>query len=101
MALKLSSSSCLRLKSRTKNQIGHLVYPQLGNRKKGTGKKAPTAQLDDMLAKAKIDDNLISKLGEGMKHLGEQASKMGEVADASVATKGYSDALGESVKPRG
>ena len=28
-----------------------------------------------------------------MKHLGEQASKMGEVADASVATKGYSDAL--------
>ena len=67
-----------------------LVYPQLGEK---AGGKAPTAQLDDMLAKAKIDDNLISKLGEGMKHLGEQASKMGEVADASVATKGYSDAL--------
>ena len=64
------------------------VYPQLA-----TGGKAPTAQLDDMLAKANIDDNLISKLGEGMKHLGEQASKMGEVADASVATKDYSDAL--------
>ena len=69
----------------------HLVYPQLKGDKSGS--KAPTEQLDDMLAKAKIDDNLISKLGEGMKHLGEQASKMGEVADASVATKGYSDAL--------
>ena len=69
-----------------------LVYPQLATGEKAGG-KAPTAQLDDMLAKAKIDDNLISKLGEGMKHLGEQASKMGEVADASVATKGYSDAL--------
>ena len=64
------------------------VYPQLK-----TGSKAPTAQLDDMLSKANIDEKLISKLGEGMKHLGEQASKMGEVADASVATKGYSDAL--------
>ena len=28
-----------------------------------------------------------------MRHLGEQASKMGEVADASVAAKGYSDSL--------
>ena len=69
----------------------HRVYPQLKGDKSGS--KAPTEQLDDMLVKAKIDDNLISKLGEGMKHLGEQASKMGEVADASVATKGYSDAL--------
>ncbi|MDA9755941.1 gliding motility protein GldL [Flavobacteriales bacterium] len=66
----------------------HRVYPQLK-----PGAKAPTAQLDDMLSKANIDEKLISKLGEGMKHLGEQASKMGEVADASVATKGYSDAL--------
>ncbi|HCL45944.1 MAG TPA: hypothetical protein DHW55_01690, partial [Flavobacteriales bacterium] len=30
---------------------------------------------------------------DGMRHLGEQASKMGEVADASVAAKGYSDSL--------
>ena len=68
-----------------------LVYPQLAT---GEGKgKTPTAQLDDMLSKANIDSKLISKLGEGMRHLGEQATKMGEVADASVATKGYSDAL--------
>ena len=47
----------------------------------------PTQQLDDMLSKANIDSNMITKLGDGMRHLGEQASKMGEVADASVAAK--------------
>ena len=68
-----------------------LVYPQLAT---GEGAdKTPTQQLDDMLSKASIDSNMITKLGDGMRHLGEQASKMGEVADASVATKGYSDSL--------
>ena len=70
-----------------------LVYPELSTGKDAKGSKKPTQQLDEMLSKANIDEKLISKLGEGMKHLGEQASKMGEVADASVATKGYSDAL--------
>ena len=68
-----------------------LVYPQLSTGK--GAQKTPTQQLDDMLSKSNIDTEVISKLGEGMRHLGEQASKMGEVADASVATKGYSDAL--------
>ena len=68
-----------------------LVYPQLAT---GEGAdKTPTQQLDDMLSKASIDSNIITKLGDGMRHLGEQASKMGEVADASVAAKGYSDSL--------
>ena len=68
-----------------------LVYPQLAT---GEGAdKTPTQQLDDMLTKASIDSDMITKLGDGMRHLGEQASKMGEVADASVATKGYSDSL--------
>ena len=68
-----------------------LVYPQLAT---GEGAvKTPTQQLDDMLSKASIDSNMITKLGDGMRHLVEQASKMGEVADASVAAKGYSDSL--------
>lgn len=68
-----------------------LVYPQLAT---GEGAdRTPTQQLDDMLSKASIDSNMITKLGDGMRHLGEQASKMGEVADASVAAKGYSDSL--------
>ena len=68
-----------------------LVYPQLAT---GEGaEKTPTQQLDNMLADANIDATIIEKLGDGMRHLGEQATKMGEVADASVATKDYSDAL--------
>ena len=68
-----------------------LVYPQLAT---GEGAdKPPTQQLDDMLSKASIDSDMITKLGDGMRHLGEQASKMGEVANASVAAKGYSDSL--------
>ena len=68
-----------------------LVYPQLAT---GEGaEKTPTQQLDNMLADANIDAAIIEKLGDGMRHLGEQATKMGEVADASVATKDYSDAL--------
>ena len=68
-----------------------LVYPQLAT---GEGAdRTPTQQLDDMLSKASIDSNMITKLGDGMRHLGEQASKMGEVANASVAAQGYSDSL--------
>ena len=43
-----------------------IVYPQLKTGEKA-GSKAPTAQLDDMLSKANIDEKLISKLGEGIK----------------------------------
>jgi gliding motility-associated protein GldL len=68
-----------------------LVYPQLAT---GEGvERTPTQQLDAMLNDANIDSTVIEKLGDGMRHLGEQANKMGEVADASVATKDYSDAL--------
>ena len=41
----------------------------------GDGPKPPTRQLDDMLAKANIDEELINNLGDGMRHLGEQAAK--------------------------
>ena len=40
-----------------------------------------------MLAKANIDEELISNLGDGMRHLGEQAAKMGEAADVGAAAQ--------------
>ncbi len=76
-----------------------LVYPELATPKDGSAplpkKKAGTVteQLDDMLKEANIETELLERLGDGMRHLGEQASKMGEVADASVATKEYSASL--------
>jgi len=42
-----------------------------------------------MLAEAKIGPDLIASLGEGMKNLGDQAGKMSNIADASVATSEY------------
>jgi gliding motility-associated protein GldL len=69
-----------------------LVYPQLATGE-GADALSPTEQLDDMLKDANIDSDVLERLGHGLRHLGDQASKMGEVADASVATQDYSDSL--------
>ena len=71
-----------------------LVYPELAI--PADGPKPPTRQLDDMLAKANIDEELISNLGDGMRHLGEQAAKMGKAADVGAAAQDYSDSLEEA-----
>lgn len=71
-----------------------LVYPELAV--PGDGPKPPTKQLDDMLAKANIDEDLLGRLGDGMRHLGEQASKMGKAADVGAAAEDYSDSLTEA-----
>ena len=72
-----------------------LVYPELATPENGKPKRV-TEQLDNMLQDANIESDLIERLGTGMRHLGEQASKMGDVADASVATKEYSASLQEA-----
>ncbi len=71
-----------------------LVYPELAGMedldhgKKGT-KKSLTAELDKMLADAKIGPELIASLGDGMRNLGDNAKKLSGVADAATATDGY------------
>ena len=69
-----------------------LVYPELAGMYHGgekTFQKKPVMQLDDMLKEAKIDQNLIGRLGEGLKSLSDNAAKMTDLTDASVATKEY------------
>jgi gliding motility-associated protein GldL len=71
-----------------------LVYPELAgmedldHEKKGS-KKSLTQELDKMLADAKIGPELIASLGDGMRHLGDNALKLSGVADAASATDGY------------
>jgi gliding motility-associated protein GldL len=48
-----------------------------------------TNQLDEMLQTAGIDQNVIERLGEGLKKLGDSASKLSDISDASVATNEY------------
>jgi gliding motility-associated protein GldL len=74
------------------------VYPELdeeGEAKPTVRKTAAVsgdpvaAQLDNMLLQANIGPELIESLGKGMKNLASSAEKMGNLADAAVATTEY------------
>lgn len=65
-----------------------LVYPQLAGMDKLVKPIASTSvtqQLDDMLAKAKIGPDLIQSLGDGLRKMSENTSKMSEVTNAAIA----------------
>lgn len=76
-----------------------LVYPELAgmhdedsSKKKERKKPATDAvaqKLDALMADAKIGPELIESLGRGLTSLGENAGKLGEMSNASVATEDY------------
>ena len=79
-----------------------LVYPELrGAEEPGESrhhdkksKKDPiAAELDKMLQEAKIGPDLIESLGSGMRSLSEQAGKLNNITDASIATQSYVDSI--------
>lgn len=59
----------------------------------GYGGNGMTAQLDHMLEEAKIEPALIESLGNGLRSLSDQASKLTNIADASVVTGEYTSSL--------
>lgn len=76
-----------------------LVYPELaglpgegGGHGGGGGKGSSASQeLDKMLEEAKIGPELIESLGNNLRSLGDNVSKMSVITDASVATEAYVD----------
>jgi len=52
-----------------------------------------TEQLDKMLEEAKIEPELLESLGTGLRSLSDNASKLSNISDASVATNEYADSL--------
>jgi gliding motility-associated protein GldL len=76
-----------------------LVYPELaGMHDEDTGKKkekkkpatdAVAQKLDLMMSEAKIGPELIESLGRGLTSLGDNAGKLGNMTNASVATEDY------------
>ncbi len=77
-----------------------LVYPELAGLyteanptahavKRGGPNKTVTQELDDMLSKAKIGPELIESLGEGMRKMSENVSKMSDVTNTAVATEDF------------
>lgn len=57
-----------------------------------------SAQLDNMLAEAKIGPELIESLGSGMRSLSESASKIGDITNAHTATNEYVDSVKNASK---
>jgi len=86
-----------------------LVYPELATGEGGhhhqaidsgedalveiEDKESVTEQLDKMLEEAKIEPELLESLGAGMRSLSDQAGKLSEISDVSVATNEYADTL--------
>lgn len=85
-----------------------LVYPELGlghsdeldhdaiASSKGNrhgGGSGITDQLDKMLEEAKIDGELLERLGDGMRALGENAAQLKGVTSAAAATDSYVSSL--------
>jgi len=76
-----------------------LVYPELAGlynegmpghtTRKSLGGKTVTQDLDDMLSKAKIGPELIESLGEGMRKMSDNVSKMTDVTSTAVATEDF------------
>ena len=60
-----------------------------------------TAQLDNMLAEAKIEPELIASLGEGMKSFSNKAKDLSDIAESAAASSDYASALkGATVQSR-
>lgn len=70
-----------------------LVYPELAGMeskgKKDDKKKSMTQELDRMLEDAKIEKELMGRLGDSMRSFSDNVSKMSDISDAALATNEY------------
>ncbi|MCH2224529.1 MAG: gliding motility protein GldL [Crocinitomicaceae bacterium] len=74
------------------DDLDHEALPVASGRNQGGG-TGVTDQLDKMLEEAKIDGELLERLGDGMRALGENASQLKGVTTAAAATDSYVDSL--------
>ena len=74
-----------------------LVYPELAHMEDPAHKR-PSQQLDDALAKAKIDNELIESLNEGLRSFGESAKQLNETVKAAAGISEYNTQIEEGVK---
>ena len=75
-----------------------LVYPELAHMQDPDAVKRPAQQLDDALAKAKIDNELIESLNEGLRAFGESTKRLNETVAAASGISEYNDQIDEGVK---
>ena len=75
-----------------------LVYPELAHMEDPNAAKRPAQQLDDALAKAKIDNELIESLNEGLRSFGDSARQLNETVTAASGISEYNSQIQEGVK---
>jgi len=75
-----------------------LVYPELAHMEDPNAAKRPAKQLDDALARAKIDNELIESLNEGLRSFGESARQLNETVTAASGISEYNTQIQEGVK---
>lgn len=79
-----------------------LVYPELAgvedSGKKGGKSQTPSQELDKVFEEAQVDQNLIQRLGDGMRSFSDNVSKMSELTDAAVATDEYTSKVKEAAQ---
>ena len=74
-----------------------LVYPELAHMEDPSAKK-PAQQLDEALQRAKIDNELIESLNDGLRSFGEATSKLNETIAAAASINDYNQQIQEGVK---
>jgi hypothetical protein len=75
-----------------------LVYPELAHMEDPDAAKRPAQQLDDALAKAKIDNELVESLNDGLRSFGESAKNLNETISAASGISEYNSQIQEGVK---
>ena len=75
-----------------------LVYPELAHMEDPNSAKRPAQQLDDALAKAKIDNDLVESLNEGLRSFGDSARQLNETITAASGISEYNSQIQEGVK---
>ena len=75
-----------------------LVYPELAHMEDPNSVKRPAQQIDDALSKAKIDNELIESLNEGLRSFGDSARQLNETVTAASGISEYNSQIQEGVK---
>lgn len=82
--LALPDEAKLSLKEQNKSKKGQIA---------GGGGSSLSAQLDNMLAEAKIEPELIASLGDGMRSFSSQAKDLSDITSPATASKDYASSL--------
>jgi len=75
-----------------------LVYPELAHMQDPDAVKRPAQQLDEALERAKVDNDLIESLNDGLRLFGDSAKQLNETITAASGIAEYNSQIEEGVK---